>query len=595
VRRPLAAAVVLLVVLAGTRAAVGERFAAPPPPSRGSFGLERETGPAFADDFLTLNLTRPVLGYVKSPAATLRGTDRNDKLTGTAADDEIYARGGADTIRGLGGNDFLNGGLGRDTIDGAAGDDRIAASADGIRDVVRCGAGKDMVNADLVDKVASDCEIVSRQLSRDRTVASWGAQHETQAEPDSLAVGATIVTAYQVGRFADGGAAGIGWSTSRDGARTWRSGLLPSLSEESKPPGPYQRVSDPVVGYDAVHRQWLIVSLVAGERGALVVSRSRDGVAWSAPVAIASSGEEIDKEWIACDNWTASRFQGRCYLSYLDVASHEIRTRFSIDGGLTWSAPHAPPDISPQPIVNGAQPVVRPNGELVVAFAGWETYTRPDLDAMLVTRSTDGGLTFSATTRVARLIAREVSGMRTGPLPSADVDSRGIVYLAWQDCSGGSGGGRGGFNGDGCDIVMSRSPVGDTWTVPETIASGDGFPPTDEFVPAIAVHPQTSGESASLALVYHSRATPDLCGFGICAWIDVYEKESSDGGQTWGAPQRLNAQSMPVEWIADGGFGRLLGDYISVSWVGGKAVPVFALATEPVGEEARQSVVASVR
>jgi hypothetical protein len=76
----------------------------------------------------------------------------------------------------------------------------------------------------------------------------------------------------------------------------------------------------------------------------------------------------------------------------------------------------------------------------------------------------------------------------------------------------------------------------------------------------------------------------------ICASIDVYERKSSDG-QTWGSPQRLSAQSMPIEWIADRDFGRLLGDYVSVSRVGAKAVPVFALATEPVGEEVRQAVV----
>jgi hypothetical protein len=49
-------------------------------------------------------------------------------------------------------------------------------------------------------------------------------------EPDSYSFGSTIVTVFQSGRFLDGGAANIGFATSRNGGRTWRSGVLPGLS-----------------------------------------------------------------------------------------------------------------------------------------------------------------------------------------------------------------------------------------------------------------------------------------------------------------------------------------------------------------------------
>ena len=38
---------------------------------------------------------------------------------------------------------------------------------------------------------------------------------------------------------------------------------------------------------------------------------------------------------------------------------------------------------------------------------------------------------------------------------------------------------------------------------------------------------------------------------------------------------------MQIEWLADTSLGAMLGDYISVSYVKGKAVPVVALAGPP--------------
>ena len=55
-------------------------------------------------------------------------------------------------------------------------------------------------------------------------------QHQTEVEPDTFAFGSTVVSAFQVGRFFDGGASNIGWATSLDGGVTWTSGFLPSLT-----------------------------------------------------------------------------------------------------------------------------------------------------------------------------------------------------------------------------------------------------------------------------------------------------------------------------------------------------------------------------
>src|SRR2546425_71845 len=63
-------------------------------------------------------------------------------------------------------------------------------------------------------------------------------QHLTELEPDNFGWGHTIVSAFQVGRFWNGGASNIGWATSHDGGTTWKHGFLPGTTIFAKPQGP---------------------------------------------------------------------------------------------------------------------------------------------------------------------------------------------------------------------------------------------------------------------------------------------------------------------------------------------------------------------
>ena len=123
-------------------------------------------------------------------------------------------------------------------------------------------------------------------IARDRYLTP--AQHSTIAEPDSFAWGTRSLRRSSRGASVDGGAVNTGWATSRDGGRTWRSGVLPSLTQASVPAGPWDRASDPVVAYDFVHGTWLITSLALRptNAAAVVVSSSPDGLTWSAPVTV---------------------------------------------------------------------------------------------------------------------------------------------------------------------------------------------------------------------------------------------------------------------------------------------------------------------
>lgn len=513
-------------------------------------------------------------GIESAGGAIIVGTSGPDRLSGTSRADQLYGLGGNDRLQGRAAGDLLDGGPGRDRLSGGGGADGLVSSGDRRPDTLVCGSARDLVNADLQDRVAADCEIVSRQLSRD-SGTSFEAQHETQVEPDSSSFGSTVVTVFQSGRFALGGAETNGFATSRDGARTWRSGLLPGLSS-------FFAVSDPVVAYDAVHGWWLAASLGSTfSATAIVVNRSRDGVAWRRPVDVARGPDEYDKEWIVCDNWPSSRFRGRCYVSYMNFTIDTIETRRSTNGGRTWSAPVSIDARRSPAIVNGVQNVVRPDGSLVLVFSVFGALTGNEL---ATARSTDGGVSFSAPAQIAQMDGPDVSWLRAPPFASADVDAAGTVYVTWRDC----------LPSEPClaDILLATSRDGIGWSEPARVPTGVGG--AYNLLPALAVDPATSGASARLALLFHS-LVPSVNCEPECIEVDVKLTTSRDSGTSWTPPQRLNSVPMRPHWVADTSLGRMLGDYVSVSWVGGRPVPVYSLAVPPIGESFRQAVFATTR
>ena len=448
--------------------------------------------------------------------------------------------------------------------------DRIQAW-NGVRDTVSCGRGRDVVTADAVDRVARDCEVVSREISRD-PYRNPESQHETQVEPDSFAFGSSVLAVFQSGRIFNGAASNIGFSFSRNGGVTWTRGFLPGTTSFSTPVGPWPRISDPSVAYDAEHHVWLVASLaVAAGSSAVLVSRSSDGVHWNAPVAATTAPTIgpllLDKEWIACDNGAQSPFRGRCYVSYSDFRTNAISTQTSTDGGLTWGAPIGSPDAAGRSSIlgnfaPGVQPVVRPDGMVVIPFY--------DSTRLAAVRSVDGGVTFSSAVGVGPARYRGVPRLRVSPLPVAEVDGAGTVYLAWADC---------GVTG-GCarnSIVVSSSRDGVTWSAPARVPTGSA----DAELPGLAADPAAPGR---LALAYYTVTGRSL---------DVWLVSSRNGGSTWTKPQRLSTRSVSFDWIAATDGGLMVGDYISTSFAGGRAVPVFVLARRPGGGRLHESAFAA--
>lgn len=124
----------------------------------GSAGADTLRGSAFSDQLSGRGGDDHLIG-ADGPDC-LDGGKGRDRLEGGRGDDRLDGGAGGDRLRGGPGNDVLSGRGQRDSYDGGGGDDRID-SADGRRETVRCGPGRDTVKADARDRLVG-CENVRR-------------------------------------------------------------------------------------------------------------------------------------------------------------------------------------------------------------------------------------------------------------------------------------------------------------------------------------------------------------------------------------------------------------------------------------------------
>src|ERR671936_314953 len=391
-------------------------------------------------------------------------------------------------------------------------------------------------------------------------------QHATIVEPDTYSFGSTIVAAAQWGRFTDGGSSDIGVSVSTNNGSSWTAQALPGTTVYSTPAGPYARISDPSVAYDARHNVWMVsgLALDASLNGAAVtLSRSTNGGAtWNNPVIIASAGagQNFDKNWTACDNTPTSPYYGSCYTQWDDFGHGNLfKAAYSRDGGLTWTLSRGP-----NAGVIGGQPLTLPNGNVVVPL---DSANESQLG---YTISTNGGAKFGTAFVITNITAANDPGnIRSGPLPSAEISGDGKIYVVWEDCRFRSG----------CtqnDLVYVTSTNGTSWSAVQRIPIDTIPSSADYFIPGIAVDRSTSGASIHVAVGYYYY--PDVnCTFATCQ-LSVGYISSTNGGTSWSAATQLRGP-MAMSWLPDTTQGRMVGDYMSTSFdANGLAHPVFAEA-----------------
>ena len=299
----------------------------------------------------------------------------------------------------------------------------------------------------------------------------------------------------------------------------------------------------------------------------MVTSRSANGgQSWSNPVATSTTGNP-DKNWIVCDNTTTSPFYGNCYTEWDNTADgNRIKMQTSSNGGQTWGPARNSGDNATG---LGGQPLVRPNGTVLVPYAN------ANVTQIRSFRSIDGGASWRATVLVSSVSDHPVAGgLRSEPLPSAEMDAAGTAYVVWQDCRFRSG----------CasnDIVLSKSTSETTWGPVTRVPIDSTSSTVDHFIPGIGVDRSTSGATTRIGLTYYYYPAA-ACSASTCQ-LNVGYVSSTNGGASWSAATNV-AGSMSLSWLANTSQGRMVGDYISTSVLpSGRAWPTIAVATAPTG------------
>jgi len=416
----------------------------------------------------------------------------------------------------------------------------------------------------VLGAVPAGAQGIFRQLSQD-SFTNGSSQHMTEVEPGAFAYGPTIVAAFQVARISSGGGADIGWATSTNGGIAWTNGYLPGLTQWYQG-GSNSAASDASVAYDLKHGVWLINTLPIAGGVNVAVSRSKDGVHWDNPIYVSQAGD-ADKNWINCDNTPTSPYYGNCYVGW---DNSQIQMTTSTDGGLTWSPAQS---TAAGDYGIGVNPVVQPNGNVVVGFADFN-------GGMSAFMSTNGGKSWTAAVSISSAPSHgEAGGLRSAELPSTAIDGAGTVYVSWPDCRFESG----------CsanDIVYSSSSDGTHWSqvvrVPiDPIGSG-----VDHFIHGLGIDPKTSGSSAHMAITYYYYPVSN-CG-NSCTLYAGYT-QSSDGGATWTAGRQLSG-GMQLAWLPNTFSGRMVADYVATVFpTGGRAFPIYVIAHPPAGDLFQQA------
>jgi hypothetical protein len=332
----------------------------------------------------------------------------------------------------------------------------------------------------------------------------------------------------------------------------------------------------------------------SGGQDDVVVATSADGVHWMNHVAVQRRAsfsnstirsELFDKDYIAVGPNKSNPSVDAVYVTYTDFVDYcsfglsfacgensTIMQVHSVDGGVTWSKPMA---VSPSVtttsssfqtssgrLVQGSMPAVAQNGDVYVAYYDSGKYGWLNASAsIMVTKSTNGGATFSAPTQAA-FIPQQLTFASEGSFccfrwwssmfPSMDVASDGTVYIAY-------GARQSKFSLDPADVFLVASTDGGaTWSPPNKI--NDDSTQRAQFFPWLKV------SSDRVVHIIWGDMRLDPVGLGY----DIFYAEATNHGTTISTNSRVtDVGTDPLFTI---GF---VGDYFNMAVSGNQVYPVW--------------------
>ncbi|MDQ3987053.1 MAG: glycoside hydrolase [Actinomycetota bacterium] len=300
-----------------------------------------------------------------------------------------------------------------------------------------------------------------------------------------------IVGSWQQDRWSNGGARGLVAGVSFDGGDNWTESVIPGISECSG--GTYERASDPWLSFSpdgSLHHVSLSFNFFRNLDNAILVNKSEDGgITWSAPKTIKLDTRATmfnDKESITAD-------------------PNDSDFVYVVWDRLVFPSERAAPPAS--------------------------LFTRAFLGPTWFARSTDGGETYERARpifdpgRNNQTIGNQIVVQPDGTL----FDFFNLIHSTRRASL------RGFFV-----AYLTSENHGRTWSGPQRVARMvDPFvydPETDDpvrtgdIIPEVAVDP-TDGD---LYVVWQDKR------FGDGTFDSIALSASTDGGQTWSAPEKVN-------------------------------------------------------
>jgi hypothetical protein len=365
-----------------------------------------------------------------------------------------------------------------------------------------------------------------------------------------------------------------GFDYSFDSGAHWGDGIPPFWNRLNSPPAghtilggggtlhTYDAASDPALAFDSRGNAFFscVTFDIASDASGLFVTLSPNPAGGSYYNNVPSTGPTYvvvednnpgafhDKQFVTADIFKNSPFRDRVYISWtvfrykptcgqqpnpsgaLRYCSSAIYFSYSTDHAQTWSAPKEISGSSPLCFFGnyydpsrtadtcdfdqGSDPVVLPNGDIVVTFNNGNTAPNNPNQQQLAVRSTDGGVTWSAPSKVGDdvIVGEPACDFGRGPeecipgpnirandYPRIAVDKspgkgRGNLYVTWNDYRNGR-----------YDIILSESTDGGrTWK--EAAKPVNPSTNRDHYFPAIDVADRNDEDAQSNVAVSYYRS-----------------------------------------------------------------------------------------
>jgi hypothetical protein len=334
--------------------------------------------------------------------------------------------------------------------------------------------------------------------------------------------------------------------TTTDGGVTWLEQPFP------RPNPDLPSDIDPAVFFRLDGRAYLTwTSFSDFGHGGLFCTWSDDGgITWGPAVPITpAEGHFDDKPWLAFDS-TGGPHSGSIYAAWTRFGNAEIAFARSTDGGATWSTPIYASNGSFAINNDGAQPLVLPDGRLLIMFL--HNVTPGTVGTLTLAVSTDGGATFLPNTGLfdVQQAPYTLPGeqWRNFTYHSLAYDPvRGGLHVIWPDYRDNTA--------EGINILYSYSTdTGVTWSSPARLNDDPPGIVRDQWFPALSAAP----DGRLTALWLDRREDPSN------SLYHAYSRSSTDGGATWSPGIRVSSSpSDPNMAIPAGSDG--MGDYIGIS------------------------------